>query len=88
MKFYESTRANIFHGLTEDKTKLQPVIELVVSVKESKLQPFGGGFVNALVFDDYRIALSIESAKSLSETIDAFITEAERQAEKIEVKHD
>jgi hypothetical protein len=74
--------------LTEDKTKLQPVIELVVSVKESKLQPFGGGFVTALAFDDYRIALSIESAKSLSKTIDAFVKEAERQAEKIEVKND
>jgi len=88
MKFYESTRANIFHGFTEDKTKLQPVIELVVSVKESKLQPFGGGFVNALVFDDYRIGLSLDSAESLIESVQELIKEAERQAEKIEVKCD
>jgi len=88
MKFYETARANIFHGLTEDETKLQPVIELVVSVKENKLHPFGGGFVKAPAFEDYRIALPIECAKSLSKTIESLIKEAERQAEKIEVKND
>lgn len=88
MKFLRATSGNVFHGLTEDESELKPVIELVISVSEKKLRGAGGELVHATVFTDFRIGLSIESAKSLMDAIDDFIGEAERQAEKIEVKHD
>jgi hypothetical protein len=88
MKFIRATSGNVFHGLTEDETELQPVIELTVSVSEKRLQAVGGGVVSAAAFEDYRIGLSLDSAESLIESVQELIKEAERQAEKIEVKCD
>jgi hypothetical protein len=36
MKFIKATSGNVFHGLTEDETNTDPVIELVISVGEKK----------------------------------------------------
>jgi hypothetical protein len=64
------------------------VIELVISVSENRLQAVGGGVVQAAAYKDYRIGLSLSSARSLIESVQDFVKEAERQAEKIEVKND
>jgi hypothetical protein len=60
----------------------------VISVSEKRLQAVGGGVVSAAAFEDYRIGLSLSSARSLIESVQDFVKEAERQAEKIEVKND
>ena len=88
MKFITATSGNVFFGLTEEETEIEPVIELVISVSEKRLQAVGGGVVSAAAFEDYRIGLSLSSAQSLIESVQDFIKEAERQAEKIEVKND
>jgi hypothetical protein len=88
MKFLIATSGNVFHGFTEDGMKLEPAIELVITTSEKTLQPIGGALVRASSFQDCRIGLTIESAKSLMDSLDEFMTEAERQAEKIEVKCD
>jgi hypothetical protein len=76
MKFIRATSGNVFFGLTEEESEIEPVIELVISVSEKRLQA------------DYRIGLSLSSARSLIESVQDFVKEAERQAEKIEVKND
>ena len=86
MKFIRATSGNVFFGLTEEESEIEPVIELVISVSEKRLQAVGGGVVSAAAFEDYRIGLSLSSARSLIESVQDFVEEAERQAEKIEVK--
>jgi hypothetical protein len=88
MKFIRATSGNVFFGLTEEESEIEPVIELVISVSEKRLQAVGGGVVQAAAYEDYRIGLSLSSARSLIESVQDFIKEAERQAEKIEVKND
>jgi hypothetical protein len=88
MKFIRATSGNVFFGLTEEESEIEPVIELVISVSEKRLQAVGGGVVQAAAFEDYRIGLSLSSARSLIESVENFVKEAERQAEKIEVKND
>jgi hypothetical protein len=88
MKFIRATSGNVFFGLTEEESEIEPVIELVISVSEKRLQAVGGGVVSAAAFEDYRIGLSLSSARSLIESVQDFVKEAERQAEKIEVKND
>jgi hypothetical protein len=88
MKFIRATSGNVFFGLTEEESEIEPVIELVIGVSEKRLQAVGGGVVQAAAFEDYRIGLSLESARSLIESVQHFVKEAERQAEKIEVKND
>ena len=88
MKFLRATSGNVFFGLTEEESEIEPVIELVISVSEKRLQAVGGGVVQAAAFEDYRIGLSLDSAESLIESVQELIKEAERQAEKIEVKND
>ena len=86
MKFIRATSGNVFFGLTEEESEIEPVIELVISVSENRLQAVGGGVVQAAAYEDYRIGLSLSSARSLIESVQDFVEEAERQAEKIEVK--
>jgi hypothetical protein len=86
MKFLRATSGNVFFGLTEEESEIEPVIELVISVSENRLQAVGGGVVQAAAYEDYRIGLSLSSARSLIESVQDFVEEAERQAEKIEVK--
>jgi len=88
MKFIRATSGNVFFGLTEEESEIEPVIELVITVSENRLQSVGGSVVQAAAFEDYRIGLSLSSAQSIIEAVQKFVTEAERQAEKIEVKHD
>jgi hypothetical protein len=88
MKFIRATSGNVFFGLTEEESEIEPVIELVISVSENRLQAVGGGVVQAAAYEDYRIGLSLSSARSLIESVQDFVKEAERQAEKIEVKND
>jgi hypothetical protein len=88
MKFLRATSGNVFFGLTEEESEIEPVIELVISVSENRLQAVGGGVVQAAAYEDYRIGLSLSSARSLIESVQDFVEEAERQAEKIEVKND
>jgi hypothetical protein len=88
MKFLRATSGNVFFGLTEQESEIEPVIELVISVSEKRLQAVGGGVVQAAAFEDYRIGLSLSSARSLIESVQDFVKEAERQFEKIEVKCD
>ena len=88
MKFLRATSGNVFFGLTEEESEIEPVIELVISVSENRLQAVGGGVVQAAAYEDYRIGLSLSSARSLIESVQDFVKEAERQAEKIEVKND
>ena len=86
MKFLRATSGNVLFGLTEEESEIEPVIELVISVSENRLQAVGGGVVQAAAYEDYRIGLSLSSARSLIESVQDFVEEAERQAEKIEVK--
>jgi len=88
MKFLRATSGNVFFGLTEEESEIEPVIELVISVSENRLQAVGGGVVQAAAYEDYRIGLSLSSARSLIESVQDFVKEAERQAKKIEVKND
>jgi len=88
MKFMKASGGNVFHGMTEDEKELAPVVELRITVGEKKLQAFSGGSFDAAAYEDYRIGLTIDFAKTLIETIQDLIKEAERQAEKIEVKND
>jgi hypothetical protein len=57
-------------------------------LEKKKLQAFGGGLVTADFYEDYRIGLTLYSARSLIESVQDFIKKAERQAQKIEVKND
>jgi hypothetical protein len=88
MKFIRATSGNVFFGMAEDETDIEPVIELTISVSEKRLQAVGGGVVQAAAYEDYRIGLTLNSARSLIESVQDFVKEAERQAEKIEVKND
>jgi hypothetical protein len=88
MKFLRATSGNVFFGLTEEESEIEPVIELVITVSEKRLQSVGGSVVQAAAFEDYRIGLSIDSAKSLIESVQDFVKEVTRMAEKIEVKND
>jgi hypothetical protein len=88
MKFLRATSGNVFFGLTEEESEIEPVIELVITVSEKRLQSVGGSVVQAAAFEDYRIGLSIDSAKSLIESVQDFVKEVTRIAEKIEVKND
>jgi hypothetical protein len=88
MKFLKATSGNVFFAFTEDPTDIEPVIELVISVSENRLQAVGGGVVQAAAYKDYRIGLSLSSARSLIESVQDFVKEAERQFKKVEVKCD
>ncbi len=88
MKFLRATSGNVFFGLTEEESEIEPVIELVITVSEKRLQSVGGSVVQAAAFEDYRIGLSLSSARSLIESVQDFVKEAEQQAKKIQVKHD
>jgi hypothetical protein len=88
MKWLQGTSNNIRHGFTEDEKEIETVIELVVVFSETKSRMAGSKIVRADAVSDFRVCMSPHEATMLAESLVFYAKQAERQAEKIEVKND
>ena len=88
MKWLQGTAHNIRHGFTEDEKDIETVIELVVVFSETKSKMISSKIVRVDAVSDFRVCMNPLSARSLAASLVNYAEKAERQAEKIQVKHD
>jgi hypothetical protein len=88
MKWLQGTAHNIRHAFTEEEKSILTVIELVMIASEprSKMLPNKIARVNGV--SDFRVCMTPTEARSLAASLVEYAEQAERQAKKIEVKHD
>jgi hypothetical protein len=88
MKWLHGTSHNTRHGFTEDEKEIESVIELVVVFSETKSRMVGSNVVRVDAVSDFRVCMNPLNARSLAASLVKYAEKAERQAKKIEVKHD
>jgi hypothetical protein len=88
MKWLQGTSRNIRHGFTEDEKDIETVIELVVVFSETKSRMLSNKIVRVDAVSDFRVCMSPLEATALAASLVDYAEQAERQAEKIEVKND
>jgi hypothetical protein len=88
MKWLQGTSRNIRHGFTEDEKDIETVIELVVVFSETKSRMISNKIVRVDAVSDFRVCMTPLEATALAASLVDYAKQAERQAEKIEVKND
>jgi hypothetical protein len=88
MKWLHGTSHNTRHGFTEDEKEIESVIELVVVFSETKSRMVGSNVVRVDAVSDFRVCMSPLEATALAASLVDYAEQAERQADKIEVKND
>jgi hypothetical protein len=88
MKWLQGTSYNIRHGFTEDEKNIEAAIELVVVFSETKSRMLSNKIVRVDAVSDFRVCMSPLEATALAASLVDYAEQAERQAEKIEVKND
>jgi len=88
MKWLQGTSYNIRHGFTEDEKNIEAAIELVVVFSERKSKMILNKIVRFDAVLDFRVCMSPLEATALAASLVKYAEQAERQAEKIEVKND
>jgi len=88
MKWLQGTSYNIRHGFTEDEKNIEAAIELVVVFSETKSRMLSNKIVRVDAVSDFRVCMSPLEATALAASLVDYAEQAERQADKIEVKND
>jgi hypothetical protein len=88
MKWLQGSSHNVRHGFTEDEKEIETVIELVVVFSEAKSRIVGTKIVRADAVSDFRVCMGPHEARVLAASLIDYAQNAERQAQKIEVKND
>ncbi len=88
MKWLQGTSHNVSHGFTEDGKKIETVIELVVVFSEAKSRIVGSKIVRVDAVSDFRVCMGPHEARVFAASLIDYAQNAEKQAEKIEVKND
>jgi hypothetical protein len=88
MKWLQGTSHNIRHGFTEDEKDIEAAIELVVVFSERKSKMILNKIVRFDAVSDFRVCMSPLEATALAASLVDYAEKAERQAKKIQVKHD
>ena len=88
MKWLQGTSHNIRHGFTKDEKAIQAVIELLIIACETKPRKLSNKIVSVDAVSDFRVCMTPLEAKELAASLVEYAEQAERQAEKIEVKND
>ena len=88
MKWLQGTSHNVRHGFTEDEKDIKTVIELVVVFSETKSRMLSSKIVRVDAVSDFRVCMTPLEATALAASLVGYAEQAERQAEKIEVKND
>ena len=88
MKWLQGTAYNIRHAFTEEQKAIQTVIELVMIASEPRSKMLSNKIARVNGVSDFRVCMTPLEAKELAASLVEYAEQAERQAEKIEVKND
>jgi hypothetical protein len=88
MKWLQGTAHNIRHAFTEEEKVILTVIELVMIASEPRSKMLSNKIARVNGVSDFRVCMTPTEARSLAKALTEYAEQAERQAEKIEVKND